>query len=308
MSEFRLPRWQRHVPIVDPKTGVPSLEGQRWQQSTVEKIETQEATQDQILADLAQAQADIITALEQAGIALDLAGAIMPDIPPVSIMADYTGVVLDGQLPRNISAQRFDGDTDVTTSATWSATTISGGATYTIGAATGVLNVTAIASTAVVEITSVYDDISRSRKVTINKVLQDPPPSSSGSTEYDSSITETTTDSYGAANAGPLTLTCGASGEVELAAPLETTTTAPTAQGCAGKWQVSPVGAGTWSDVDTEIASTIDAEQDISGYISVNQIATGLTAGNDYDFQLLLRNASGSATIYYVGTASATTS
>lgn len=324
MSEFRLPRWQRGVAIVDPKTGFPTIEGQRWQQSTVEKIEAQETLQDSALADIQALQTeqtamlvDIQTALANAGIALTTAttalanaNAIMPDIAPVTITADYTGTVLDGQLPRNIAATRFNDETDVTTSSAWSATTISGDADYTIGAATGVLNLTDITTTTVVEITSVRDGITRSRRVTITKALQEPPVSS-GSLEsaYDSSISPTTTASYSAANAGPLTLACGASGTVELAAPLSFVAAAAGIYAAYGKWQVSPAGAGTWADVDTEIRSPVPTfgQGTNEGSLTVNQSAPGLTPSSDYDFQLLLRNDTGTDTLYYAGTATATT-
>src|SRR5690606_10815137 len=189
---FRLPRLTEDAEIVTANRR-PSFRFQRWWQSIVTKLEGQENTQDDILVQLQQAQADIVTALNQAGIALDLAGAVMPDIPPVTILADYTGTVLDGQLPRDIQAQRFSGDDDVTADADWSATTLSGGVTYTMG--TGVLNVTAITSSAVVEITSEYNGIPRSRKLPITLQLQDPPPSSGATTEYDSSIDPTSSTS-----------------------------------------------------------------------------------------------------------------
>jgi hypothetical protein len=59
---FRLPRWQRSIAIVDPKTGYPTVEGQRWQQSFAEKIETQETSQDDLIAQLQAVQADILAA------------------------------------------------------------------------------------------------------------------------------------------------------------------------------------------------------------------------------------------------------
>lgn len=238
------------------------------------------------------------------------ATAIMPDVAPVTILADYTGAVLSGQLPRSIAITRYDGETDVTTSSAWSASTISGGATYTIGAATGILNITAITATTVIEATSVYGGISRNRRVSVYKTLRDPPPSSSSTTQYDSTITETTSASYGSANAGTLTLTCGASGTADLAAPLEFVSDSLGSYGCYGKWQVSAAGAGVWSDVAAEIASSLNttAAGTTSGYIEVNQTATGLTPASAYDFRLLLRNASGPQTLYYSGTATAITS
>lgn len=242
------------------------------------------------------------------------ADAIMPDIAPVTVTADYTGTVLSGQLPLNIAAARFDGAADVTTSATWSASTVSGGATYTIGAATGILNVTALTATTVIEVTSLHNSISRSRKLTIYKTLQDPPPSSASTTQYDSSILPTSSASYGAANAGILTLTCGASGDVSLAAPVAFVGGSSVGSYHAyGKWQVSAAGAGVWSDVGAEIQSSVAARIDSSasayaGSLTVNRTASGLTPASDYDFHLLLRNDSGTHTLNYIGTASASTS
>lgn len=234
--------------------------------------------------------------------------SIMPDVSPVTIQADHTGTVLSGQLPRNIAVTRYDGSTNVTTASAWSASTISGGATYTIGAATGIINLTALATGSVIEATSIYGGISRSRKITVVKNIADPPPSSSTSSAYDSSITETSSTSYGAANAGILTLTCGASGEVDLSAPLTMTTFDAGAHNAAGKWQYSAAGAGVWSDVDTEIESDVAASDVTEGYIAVTQTQTGLTPASDYDFQLLLRNLGSTDTVYYAGTATATTS
>lgn len=293
----------------------PNVDPQAWRrfvalwQVQAEQIEASFGELSDQLAAIQAAQAAADNAQDTADTATDLANAFMPDIAPVTVVADYTGTVLAGQLPRNIAATRFNGSTDVTTSSTWSATTVSGSATYTIGASTGVLNLTALTATTTIEITSVHNGISRSRRVLITRSLQDPPPSSAMTSEYDSSIAETTSASYTTANAGPLTLTCGASGEVELSAPLSTTTLESLGTyHCYGKWQVSPAGAGTWSDVDTEIMSNVAAENATEGSISVNQTATGLTASSDYDFQLLLRNDSGTATLYYAGTATATTS
>lgn len=270
---------------------------------------------------LAQLESEL-GALAAAQAAQLSADALMPDIPTVIVSADHTGAVLSGQLPRNVAVKRYDGSSDVTTSATWTRTLISGDATTTIGAATGILAITALGSTAVVEVTSVYESISRSRRVLIEKRLSDPPPSSgTGSTSaYDTSISSTASASYGSANAGTLTLECGASGEVELAAPLEITTEAASPAGsfgARGKWQVSAAGAGIWSDVDTEISSASSAvvteigggEYTLTsaGSILVNMTETGLTPGSDYDFRLLLRNASGTRELFYYGTASAVT-
>lgn len=319
---IRLPRLTQ-ASIVG-KDGHPAQAFRAWWQSVVKALEGAITDIEAVNDTQTQMLADIQTALTNAGIALSTAKARMGDIPPATVLADYTGAVLDGQLPRNIAATRYDGDTDVTTSATWSATLSSGDATFTIGAATGVLNLTALGSSSVISITSEHNDISLSRLVAISKVLGDPPPSSGAGTDsaYDNSITSTSSDAYGSANAGPLTLTCGASGEVSLAAPLDFVAAEEAPPGsfhCYGKWQWR-VPAGVWADVATEIQSSsaadvIDGGDGFGpffaseGTISVAMTKTGLTPGDDYEFQLLLRNDTGSArTLYYTGSASAVTS
>jgi hypothetical protein len=298
---FRLPRARSTTQIAEPKTGIITKLFQQWLQSFAEQIETQEATQDQMLADILSA--------------LNRSNALMPDLPSVVINADYTGAVIDGQLPRLVQAQRYDDTSEVTEDADWSATLLTGSATFSIGAATGLLEITALASTSTIQVTSEYSGIERSRIVLVEKKVGDPPASGTGTgSAFDSSITETTGDTYGSANAGPLTLTCGASGDVDLTAPLETYLGSITGdpQHCWGKWQVSAAGAGIWSDVDTEIQSSVAAINagfggSEPGYIEVTQQATGLTPASDYDFQLLMRNDDGSAAIYFVGSATATT-
>lgn len=66
---FRLPRLPDDVPIADAKTGKPTFKFQRWWQSFIKTIETQEANQDALLAAVIAAQ----DAATQAQIAADLA-------------------------------------------------------------------------------------------------------------------------------------------------------------------------------------------------------------------------------------------
>ncbi|MES2902928.1 MAG: hypothetical protein V4696_01965, partial [Pseudomonadota bacterium] len=57
MSDFRLPRLPRNVAIIDPRTGYPTIIFQRWMQNFADTIETQEGTQDALLAAVVAAQA-----------------------------------------------------------------------------------------------------------------------------------------------------------------------------------------------------------------------------------------------------------
>jgi hypothetical protein len=304
---FRLPRARSTTQIAEPKTGIITKLFQQWLQSFAEQIETQEATQDQMLEDIA-------TALEQAGIAISRANSLMPDIPSVVINADYTGDIIDGQLPRLVQARRYDDQTEVTEESDWSATLLTGNATFSIGAATGLLEITALVSSATIEVTSEYNDIERSRIVSVAKQVGAPPVSSGLTTKSDSSIEPTSAATYGTANAQIDGLTCGASGTVDLTAPLSfwLGSIGVGDHHCWGKWQVSAAGAGIWSDVDAELQSDTPATNagyggSESGIISVNVPATGLTPASDYDFRLLLRNDSGADPLSFVGSATATT-
>lgn len=71
MSDFRLPRLPRNVQLIDPKTGFPTQSFQQWWQSVVVKVETQEGTQDDLLAAVIAAQ----TAADDAQTAADTAQA-----------------------------------------------------------------------------------------------------------------------------------------------------------------------------------------------------------------------------------------
>lgn len=278
-----------------------------------------------VIADAAVVVADgaNTTALQ----AKDVSEAFMPDLPPQTISADYTGATIAGQLPRYIPVKRFQAGVDVTTEATWSAALLSGTATGAIGAATGLFELSALSSSSVFEITSVRGGVTLKRRQSFNRVLGTPPPSSGAGlfSAYDSSILPSNSNAYVSSNAGPMTIECGSTGEVELAAPLTMTAGGTEPVGSYfgyGVWQWRVVG-GTWADVDTETMSTanvtiyeeaIGSGQSvvIDGEISISATKTGLTAGVDYEFQLQLRiDTLGTPPflplIAFVGTASAVT-
>lgn len=269
----------------------------------------------------AAAEALGVSAGETATEAIERASAWMPDLPPISVIADYTGAVLDGQLPRNILATRLDDAVDVTDSSAWSAALEIGDAAFTIGAANGILNLTDVELSSVIKVTSVRDGVTLFRRQLVNKVLGDPPPSSGAGADsaYDNTIISTASNAYGAVNAGPLTITCGSSGLVELRAPLTYSTNEDAPAGAfsaAGKWQWR-VPAGVWADVGGEASQSTMAEiidmgdgfgpyYGTDGSISISQDKAGLTPGDDYEFQLLLRSPD-SRQLYFAGSASAVT-
>ena len=71
---LKLPTLPRGISLVD-KTGLPSVQFQTWWQSVVRAVQAQEASQDQIIADLQAVQAEQAAQLVQILEALDLAAA-----------------------------------------------------------------------------------------------------------------------------------------------------------------------------------------------------------------------------------------
>lgn len=293
------------------QTFLTSLEG------ALDDLASVNDAQSEIIAELAAQLALIQAAQDTADAARSLAGAVMSDIAPVTVNADYTGAVLDGELPLNIACKRFQEGANVTTTSLWSLSLVSGDGVATIGDATGIVSITALDASSVWEVSSERDDNTLTRALKVEKVLSDPPPSSGTGTSsaYDSSILSSTTDAYGSANAGPMTLTCGASGEVQLSAPLtfKAATGSPDGSyGARGLWQYRPSGGGSWTDAGTEALSstpaTIEDPLRLAGSVTINRSVTGLTPASDYEFQLLLRGATGDATLHYSGKASAVTS
>lgn len=237
-----------------------------------------------------------------------------------TINADFAGAVLSGQLPRAIQATRKRGDADVSASTSWSLA--AQGCTATIGSA-GLVEITACSASGWIDVVSLRDSVTLSARITVNRVLGTPPSGggSGAATASDSTIANVTSASYGTVHGGPLVVRAGAAGQVALTAPLSfSTATAGGAGtfGLRGKWQWRPVG-GTWADVAAEISEqAVDEVYDEgggafyslgSGYIEVSQTKTGLTNGTDYEFQLLLRNPSGTRTRFiFDGTATAVAS
>lgn len=251
------------------------------------------------------------------------AGASMPDITPQTVTASHAGTVDSGQLPRSVLPRRYYGDVDVTSQATWTASTDSGSITYTINATTGAIEITALGSSSVVTVTSAHNGVTLSKKLTVTKVLAAAPSSGSGGGTSSSTSTFNSINSASMANiTGELTVTTGSTGAVALTAPLAVTTAASLPGGAIegvfevyGIWQHDTTGAGAWADLGTEVASEPDctvtyneisaAYEVAEGTLSVAYNVTGLAASSSQKFRLRARNSSGTRTMYFSGTASA---
>jgi hypothetical protein len=265
------------------------------------------------LGDLAtQDEVDFGTQVTGPGKPEDNADVTANAVPSLSvpsattINADFTGAVLSGQLPRTLQAIRKRGDTDVSATTTWSVATQ--GCSATINTS-GLVEITACTSSGWVDVISDRDAVELRQRITVNRVLGSPPATGGGgaTAASDPSIGNVTSTSYAAEQGGPLTVRAGSAGQVALTAPLSfstDTTEGAGTFGLRGKWQWRPVG-GTWADVAAEVSETFSDEvfdefgvvySIGSGFIEVNQTKTGLTSGTDYEFRLLLRLPTGTAT------------
>lgn len=239
------------------------------------------------------------------------------------ILCDYTGTPAAGQLPRDVLIKRAKGGVDVTATTAWAAT-FPASVTGTIGAANGDVNITALTGAGIVVVTATRDGVTLTWPLQVNKTNAAQPASggSGASSASTSTILATNSASYATANAGPLTITIGASGTATLSAPLSfySANAAPSGTGIGmfGKWQWRLSG-GTFADVATEVAQsstdgvTLDSGRyyaDGTGAITINTSKAGLAAGSVCDFQLLLRTGGNQLTRnhYATGTASVSTS
>jgi hypothetical protein len=235
--------------------------------------------------------------------------SFMPDIPDVTITADYTGAVDTGQLPKIVQAYRFTNTTDNTTDATWSYTLDSGDLTATI--TDGALEITAITVTSVVTVTSTYQSVDKSRTFTVHLETAAPPSSVGSSTDTSfASINSTTL----APISDELTVTVGGTGGVAcIASNLTVTTDAVTPSGSFSvqiQWQwwdgaawVNIGSASTSSLV--RVASGTFAVTD--GRVSKTATKTGLTPAASEKFRLEAKNSSGTRVMYFAGHVTAAT-
>ena len=280
-------------------TGTTPEQQQIWWQEVVDKIEGQEQTQDTLIQQIIAAQ--------------NAANAIMPDVPDVTITADYTGAVSPAdQLPKNIRFYRHDGTDDVSDEATWSVSA-SAGLTATIGL-TGVVSLTAITQSGTITATSVHNDISRSRTINITKAVGGAPEGAGGGSSASDSSFATISSIVAAAISDELSVVAGANGEIELTAPLSVGTGEVSPAGTYevfGQWYETtsgvPVALGSEvaSDPDTEVVDDGSGNYfHVPGSLSVSHPLTALTPGNTYKFVLYARNSSGTRTMFFSGTAS----
>ncbi len=121
MTAFRLPRLPMGEAIIDPQTGRPTQKFQQWWQSFAQTIETQEGTQDDLLAAVVAAQA----AADDAQTAADTAqaAAVVADTAADAAQTSADGansvaaLTASGVTPNPITATDAGADVTITIAA-----------------------------------------------------------------------------------------------------------------------------------------------------------------------------------------------
>jgi hypothetical protein len=272
-----------------------------------------------LAGDLAYADGTSVEALKPAESGADVTASAVPamTVPPATtINFDYTGTVVPGDLPRTLRAVRTRGGIDVSASASWSIITT--GCTASIDTSGGV-TITACSASGSIIITSVYGAVSISGETAVTRANGAPPSGGGGgggTTATDSTFGSAAASTYGSAIGGPMVVTAGSAGRIDLYADLAffVSTAAPAGSfGVFLKWQWRIVG-GSLSDVAAEVAETSPCiitdegggfyvRED--GAISCPGALTGLTPGASYEVQLLGRTPSGTRSRGFIGTVSA---
>jgi len=224
--------------------------------------------------------------------------SLVTGVAEIAVSADYTGATLYG-LPRSEQYRLFRNGVDVTTSATWSVSTISGTISASIGAATGLLTIDASGGTltsSVLEITADYGTTTRTLTIKVSKVLGNPPSTGGGGTgtTADGAISGTVNSTTMTAVSDELTVTTGTGGNVDLTASFyfNTGTT-------SGSWDISVQWYRWNGSAYVAVGSAHSAtDQFIAnpwsmGYGECNETVTGLGSGTTQKFQLFAATPGG---------------
>lgn len=231
---------------------------------------------------------------------IDAASVVVIPPPAQTVFADFTGAPLAGQFPRTLKPQVARGSTDIRTNdavtyAIVSSDGISASVNNTTGdAAKGWITVTDGGSGTINLTVTVSGTAFGPYTIVFNRVTGDPPSAGgSGAKSASDNSFPVVTSTSDVTIAGPMTVTVATGEDAACTFPAEynVTDSSNASAKLRGKWQTSPAGAGTWTDIGSYItgsASTWNAG-DFSGDPgsgAFNQTATGLAAG-DYDVRFI---------------------
>ncbi len=212
-------------------------------------------------------------------------------IAEVIINADSSGAVLAGQVPKATAYKFIRSNADLTTSAAWSVTVLSGTISASIGAATGVLSINTsggVLTTGKVKITATYNGVARTKEIIITKnsaVASTGGGSGGGTggTGQNATITGTQTSTTPVVIISPtsMTVNAGSLGQVTLTADYTYTSSGTSPKDMTTRWQRNI--ASVWTDVGSARVSDSQAYDEVGGgnvegYGSHSETITGLGA------------------------------
>lgn len=239
----------------------------------------------------------------------------------ITISCDHTGAPLDGQLPKSSQFRLVRAGADVTTSATWSRSIVSGSITCAIGSSTGTLSISAITSDAVIRVAAALNGVTRVFDVRVIRSLAAPPSTGgsgggSGGTAASDTTFTTVTSTAMATITDELSVTVGSSGTVGLTATSAFTSSTSGYFNIASVWQ--RWNGSAWVDLSAEVAGNegynpassggirpiIETDPSYDGYFDNSLNVTGLTAGSTQKFRLRARGDVSWAIYFHTSVAS----
>jgi predicted phage tail protein len=238
--------------------------------------------------------------------------SISVDNASFSINADSSGNAMPGQLPVSGKATLVVANSDVSATTTWTLAATNCTATINSG---GVFQITATGSgvSGWIDITGTYNGVAQKKRVTINKNITGGAGGGSGSSSsvsaFPSSVVST---SYASSPTATSSVTASSGGNATFNADI-TFNTPSVSSGTStctlyGKIVYRLVGGTSWTDAgpeticDTTATSTgYPSPGTTAGHLGIaNTTVSGLTAGSNYEYGILLRIAAGaSATSLY---------
>ncbi len=228
----------------------------------------------------------------------------------VTIEADSNGVAVAALLPKVVAYKLMKNASDLTTSATWSRTVLSGNAATTVSA--GALSITNLTSDeAVVRVTAVLGLITRVLDIKLLKNTAPAAPPSGGGTTVNVSSFQAVNSTSPIVMTVDMEITVGSAGTATLSAPLSFEATSSVGSfGINLRWQ--RWNGSAWVDIGTVASATQNANRTVEegvtysdpGSVSAAETVTGLSGAQK--FRLTGYTPSGTVTRIFSGTAIAT--
>ncbi len=205
--------------------------------------------------------------------------------PIMSIACSANGTPKSGELPRTTQMIVYAGNTDVTSSATYSRTESNCTVTNAGG---GAFTATAVAADgAYFDVTASYGGKSITMRITLPKIRD-----GSAAASQAGAVTINNTSGYTGTQGGPFTLPVGPNGTIYLNATVSYSVSSSSAT-LYGKWQYRTTpGSGGWTDVASETTgdTAIVGEP---GALTVSSTLSGPGTAANWEFQFVNRKVGG---------------